>query len=246
MSFLNKRIMGICLQIGCFALCFVFCALFMIHTSTSDILPQEAVSVNIDTAKIVVILDAGHGGEDSGAVGIDGILEKDLNLAMTTVLADLMSSSGIEVLQTRTEDVMLGDGDTGHKKQEDLRARVDLGKENPDAYYISIHMNKFPKEYCKGIQLFYSPNNAKSLPLAGSLHHLILSHLQPENNREIKNGSEHIYLMNRLQNPAILVECGFVSNPEEAQLLQQSDYQKKIALLIMASVWDCEYKNLTT
>ena len=140
---------------------------------------------------------------------------------------------------------MLGGGEAGHKKQEDLRARVDIGKEYPDAYYISIHMNKFPKQYCKGIQLFYSPNNNQSLSLAGSLHQMVLNYLQPDNNREIKNGSEHIYLMNRLQNPAILVECGFVSNNEEAELLQNTDYQKKLALIIMASVFDCEYKNQT-
>lgn len=242
---MNKRITGVCLQIGCFVLCFVFCALFMLHTDTVDILPQEVISVNIAPAKTKVIIDPGHGGEDSGAVGINGILEKDLNLAVGGMLSDLLTACGAQVLQTRSEDVMLGNGGVGHKKQEDLRSRVDFGKRYPDAYYISIHMNKFPKEYCKGIQLFYSPNNQKSLPLAGSLHQMILSHLQPENNREIKDGSDHIYLLNRLQNPAILVECGFVSNAEEAVLLQDSAYQKKIALLIMMSVWDCEYKNQT-
>ena len=234
-----------CLQIGCFALCFVFCALFMLHTDAVDILPQEVISVNIGPAKTKVIIDPGHGGEDSGAVGINGVLEKDLNLEVGGTLADLLTACGAQVWQTRSEDVMLGNGEVGHKKQEDLRARVDFGKQYPDAYYISIHMNKFPKEYCKGIQLFYSPNNQKSLSLAGSLHQMILSCLQPENNREIKNGSEHIYLLNRLQNPAILVECGFVSNAEEAVQLQDSAYQKKIALLIMMSVWDCEYKNQT-
>ncbi len=245
-SFLNKRITVLCLQIGCFALCFVFCALFMFHTSTIDSVPQDAMSVNIDSTKTKVIIDAGHGGEDSGAVGIDGVLEKDLNLAVSSILSELMLSSGIEVYQTRTEDVMLGNGEAGHKKQEDLRARVDIGKEISDAYYISIHMNKFPKEYCKGVQLFYSPNNSQSLSLAGSLHQMVLTYLQPDNNREIKNGSKNIYLLNRLQNPAILVECGFVSNSEEAALLQNSDYQKKLALVIMASVFECEYKNQIT
>ena len=188
------------------------------------------------SATPVLILDAGHGGEDSGAVGIGDVLEKDLNLAVCGILSELLISSGFEVIPTRTEDVMLGNGTTGHKKGEDLKARVEIGNQNPDAYYVSVHMNKFPKEYCKGIQLFYSPNHSASLPLAQSLHTLVKTYFQTDNNREIKNGKEHIYLMNRIQNPAILVECGFVSNPEEATLLQDTDYQKKIALLILASL----------
>lgn len=233
---MKKKVLSICFQFACFALCFVLCAMFMFHIGATDIVPQEGIPVNIEKTKKTVILDPGHGGEDSGAVGIDGILEKDLNLSVCGILSELLSASGFEVIQTRTEDVMLGDGTEGHKKSEDLKARVELAKQNPDAYYVSIHMNKFPKEYCKGIQLFYSPNNQSSLPLAQFMHTLVKTYFQTNNNREVKNGSEHIYLMNRIQNPAILVECGFVSNPEEAQLLQAKDYQKKIALLCLAAL----------
>lgn len=233
---MKKKVFSICFQFAGFALCFVLCAMFMFYIGSWDIVPQDDMPVNIVKTKKTVILDAGHGGEDSGAVGIDGVLEKDLNLALCGVLSDLLYTSGFEVISTRTEDVMLGSGAVGHKKSEDLKARVDLAAQNPDAYYLSIHMNKFPKEYCKGIQLFYSPNNEQSLPLAGFLHTLVKTYFQPDNKREIKNGSAHIYLMNRIKNPAILVECGFVSNPEEAKLLQSSDYQKKIALLCLSAL----------
>ncbi len=233
---MKKQFLGILLQVGCFAICFVLCAMFMFYTDRKNIVPHHTPAVKNDVGKKSVILDAGHGGEDSGAVGIDGILEKELNLSVCLLLQDLLLCSGFDVIPTRTEDVMLGDGEVGHKKMADLQARVEMGRENPDSYFVSIHMNKFPKEYCRGVQLFYSPNHTASLPIANSLHTLVKTHLQPDNEREVKNGSQHIYLMNQVQNPAILVECGFVSNENEAKLLQDSDYQKKLALVILASL----------
>jgi len=241
---LRKQVLSICFQVGCFALCFVMCAMFMFHTASDDIVPQEPLAVNKTLTKKSVILDPGHGGEDSGAVGIDGILEKELNLNVCDILSDMLTCTGFTVTETRTEDVMLGGGEAGHKKQEDLRARVDMAANDPDAYYISIHMNKFPQDYCKGIQLFYSPNHPQSMTLATVLHQLVKNYLQADNNREVKNGSSNIYLLNRIQNPCILVECGFVSNPEEAALLQTSDYQKKIALLVAASLIETRQADL--
>lgn len=233
---MKKQMLSISLQLFCFTLCFVLCSMFLLYNGDDSIVPQQAISVNNSKAKKTVILDAGHGGEDSGAVGLDETLEKDLNLSVCQTLSPLLICSGFDVVQTRTEDIMLGNGETGHKKQEDLRTRVDFAGSMPDAYFISIHMNKFPKEYCKGIQLFYSPNHNDSLPMATALHSLVKGYLQIDNKREIKNGSQHIYLLNRIQNPAILVECGFLSNPEELNNLKNIDYQKKIALLISAAL----------
>ena len=238
---MNKQVLGIVLQVSSFALCFVICAMFMFYTDARDIVPQDSVAVNNDLSKKSVILDAGHGGEDSGAVGLDGTLEKELNLQLTTLLSDLLFCGGYEVLNTRTEDVMLGNGETGHKKSSDLQARVNLGNSNLDSYYVSIHMNKFPEQYCSGIQLFYSPNNTKSHSIANTLDQYVKNYLQPDNEREVKNGAQHIYIMNRLNNPAVLVECGFVSNPDELALLKTQEYQKKIALIVYASL--CEARS---
>ena len=238
---MKKQALIICLQVGCFALCFVMCAMFMFYTERTSIVPQDTVAVNNDLSKKCVILDAGHGGEDSGAVAPDGTLEKDLNLEMTSLLTEVLQCAGFSVTSTRTEDVMLGDGEAGHKKASDLKARVESGNADPSAYYISIHMNKFPKQYCKGIQLFYSPNDTRSQSIATILHGYVKNYLQPDNEREVKNGSQHIYLMDRLKNPAILVECGFVSNPEELEQLKTKEHQKKIALVIMASL--CEMRS---
>lgn len=203
-----------------------------------SILSKDSLPVNNADEKITVILDAGHGGEDGGASGLNDTLEKDLNLQLTLRTKDLLTACGYNVLLTRDEDIMLGNGETGHKKLEDLRYRLDFSNGHPEALLISIHMNKFPMEYCKGVQLYYSANNDKSLPLATSLHHLIKEKFQQDNTREIKKATGSIYLLDRVQIPAILIECGFLSNSEESQLLKDETYQKKLSLLILAALND--------
>ena len=146
---------------------------------------------------------------------MNGTLEKELNLQYALAANDLLSACGFKVLLTRSDDRMLGDGEKGHKKLADLRYRLNLANSHPEALLISLHMNKFPQEYCKGIQLYYSPNNGESLPLAQALHRLVKD-FQKDNNREIKEATSAIYLLDRVQIPGILVECGFLSNNEEA------------------------------
>ena len=178
------------------------------------ILPKDSPSVK-DEGKKVLILDAGHGGEDGGASGVNGTLEKELNLQYALAANDLLSACGFKVLLTRSDDRMLGDGEKGHKKLADLRYRLNLANSHPEALLISLHMNKFPQEYCKGIQLYYSPNNGESLPLAQALHRL-----------------------DRVQIPGILVECGFLSNNEEASLLKTEGYRKKLSVLLLGALSD--------
>lgn len=201
-----------------------------------SILPDDPLSVNNTGKNFTVILDAGHGGEDGGATGIDGASEKELNLAVTLKLRDLLSACGYRVLLTRDTDIMLGSGEKGHKKLADLQYRLDFANSHPEAVLISIHMNKFPQEYCNGIQLYYSPNNEESIKLANALHQLIRTDFQPENNREVKASGSSIYLLDRVRTPAILVECGFLSNQKEAALLKDDHYQKQLALLIYTSL----------
>ncbi len=201
-----------------------------------DILADDTVSVKDDKKIFTVILDAGHGGEDGGASAKDGTLEKDLNLSLTLRLRDLLTAVGYRVLLTRTDDSMLGNGEPGYRKMADLRYRLDFANDHPEAVLISIHMNKFPEEYCSGVQLYYSPNVPESLKLATTLHTLVKSTFQPENKREIKSATSAIYLLDRVKIPAMLVECGFLSNTAEAELLKNENYQKQLALLITASI----------
>ncbi len=202
------------------------------------ILTEDSQTVNNTGEKITVILDAGHGGEDGGASGLNDTLEKDLNLQLTLRIRDLLTACGYNVLLTRTDDSMLGNGEKGRKKLEDLRCRLNFSNGHPEAVLVSIHMNKFPMEYCKGIQLYYSANNGESLPLANCFHSLVKKEFQKDNEREVKKATSSIYLLDRAQIPAILIECGFLSNPEESKLLKDETYQKELSLLFLTALGD--------
>lgn len=191
----------------------------------------------------VIILDAGHGGEDGGATGTNGVLEKDLNLSLCAVLADLLRGAGYTVIQTRTEDKLLYDEGTkkGHKKQGDLENRVKFTEKYPDSILVSIHMNTFPLQSCEGVQVWYSQNDERSAVLAKQIQDGVKAHLQPNNNRRIKAATSSIYLLRHAKAPAVLVECGFLSTPSECERLCDHVYQQKLALVLFDAI--CE--NLT-
>ena len=188
-----------------------------------------------------VVIDAGHGGIDGGAVALDGTLEKEINLEISKVLAALMRASGYEVVMTRSNDEMLGGGGTGgSSKMRDLKYRLETASRNPEAITVSIHCNKFPLESCKGMQVYYS-DNAVAKDAAGSIKEAFLK-IDPSNKREIKKSDSSIYLLYRATSPTVLVECGFLSNNGELEKLKSSEYQKKLALVIMSGL-DIAYEN---
>jgi N-acetylmuramoyl-L-alanine amidase len=196
---------------------------------------------NRNVSKPVIIIDAGHGGIDGGAVGVDGIIEKDINLAIALKLQRLFNLSHAEVILTRETDILLNDDGVKRRKASDLSNRVKIANKYPGAIFISIHMNKYPSEKYRGMQIFFSQNNLDSANLADLLRRNNRAYLQPENNREIKRGKD-IYVLENTKNIAILVECGFLSHPEEAYLLTQDDYQNKLAKIIFATVAEFEKK----
>ena len=221
----------------------VFTALFALGAKNREgdgsILTDGGSSVKEKEENFLLILDAGHGGADGGATGLSGSLEKDLNLQVTLKTAELLEAMGYTVLLTREDDRMLGEGEKGHKKLADLKYRLEFANSHENALLISIHMNKFPMEYCKGIQLYYAPANVQSLPLANALHRLVRD-FQKDNKRELKEAGSAIYLLDRATVPALLMECGFLSNAEEEALLKSEDYQKQLACLIACAV--CRYE----
>ncbi len=183
-----------------------------------------------------LVIDPGHGGEDGGASSPDGALvEKDLNLAVAQRMEKLADLLGIPALLTRNEDTLLYDrfGDlsdyTGKKKTYDLRNRLRIADEHPDATFCSIHMNKFPTEECQGLQVYFSPHADKSRAAATLVQTYAKSYLDPGNTRQIKKATSAIYLLNRLRAPAVLVECGFLSSPVDAERLSQGSYQLQLA-----------------
>ncbi|MBQ3018840.1 MAG: N-acetylmuramoyl-L-alanine amidase [Clostridia bacterium] len=201
-------------------------------------------STNFD--EVTIVIDPGHGGEDPGSVGADGTLEKDLNLEIARLVYAFCILNGTEARMTRTEDTLLYDyyGDlkdyTGQKKVYDLKNRLKIAEEEENALYLGIHMNKFSQERYSGAQIYYSPNSEESQRVASNLSKKIKDYLQPDNNRKIKRADSSIFILKNIENPAILVECGFLSNENELKMLNKEEYRAQLALTIFASV--CEYK----
>lgn len=193
----------------------------------------------------VIIIDAGHGGADSGAVGVNGMLEKDINLKLATFLSREFESAGYKVVMTRTEDVMLVDADGVHstKKSSDLTARAKIAGDGD--IFISIHMNKFSEEKYKGAQVYYSVNDPASARLAEMLQRGIAESLQTDNKRAIKSG-DGLYLLDRVRCPAVIVECGFLSNWEEAARLTDEEYLKQMAFEIFSATDDFVIERMST
>lgn len=191
------------------------------------------------TAPFTVVLDAGHGGEDGGAVSADGLQEKTVNLAVTLAVRDLLEANGVRVLLTRDTDVLLYDRTVnfkGRKKALDLAARRKIAEETTGAVFVSIHMNAFPQKQYRGLQVWYSPNDARSASLASAIQEEVRARLQPENTRKTKQAGSNIYLLYHLNVPAVLVECGFLSNPDEAALLATDGYRQQLAQTVALGI----------
>jgi len=188
--------------------------------------------------KNTIIIDAGHGGFDGGAVAGDGTVEKDINLSISLTLQKILTFYGFEVIMTRTEDTSTEstEGSIASKKKSDLKNRLSLMQENPDAIYVSVHLNKFTTSAANGTQVFYSPNFDMSRDLGQFIQQSVVKLLQPENNRVIKQGTSSTYLLHKAYVPAVIVECGFLSNKTELELLKNEEYQKKMAFCIFCGI----------
>lgn len=185
-----------------------------------------------------VIIDAGHGGEDGGAVSLSGVPESNLNLAIALKLDQVLGFYGVNTLLLRTEDVSLHDADADtlrEKKVSDLHNRVAMIEAVENATLISIHQNTYAgSSKYHGAQVFYA-NGELSLPLAKHTQETLRLALDPTNQRVAAEIADSVYLMNHISCRAILVECGFLSNPEEELLLQEPGYQAKIAMALAAA-----------
>ena len=191
-----------------------------------------------------VIIDAGHGGEDGGAE-VDGVLEKDINLSIAGKLADILRLCGCRVKEIRDEDISVYDSDAGtlrEKKVSDLQNRVKTVNESDNNILVSIHQNKFDNSAYSGTQVFYSTNNDNSRILAQAIRSSVVSFLQNDNARELKPAGSDIYLLDKATVPAVIVECGFLSNDEERTKLLDSGYQSEMAYAVAMGV--LEYINI--
>ena len=205
------------------------------HTS-NDVALTSAVPSKSDR---IIILDAGHGGMDGGCSAKDGTVEKDINLNILLNLRDMLEVSGYTVEVTRDKDISIHDSGIegiANQKSSDMDNRLELFNKYDNAICISIHQNLFTDSKYHGAQMFYSATNSKSETLANILQSKFVEYLQPDNQREIKLCGKELFLCYFSENPTVMAECGFLSNPEEAELLKDTEYQKQVAFTIYSAI----------
>lgn len=186
----------------------------------------------------VVIVDAGHGEPDGGAVGANGTLEKDINLDIARKLQEVLEGKGIKVIMTRTGDFGLfqnNDASIREKKREDMNTRLSIMKKSGADIFISIHMNSFSSSKTSGLHVFYAKNHEEVKSLAENIQDRI-SKITGAKTHTVKTADKNLFLMKNPPLPAILVECGFISNPEEEKKLNDADYRSRIAWAIAEAV----------
>lgn len=178
--------------------------------------------------KVCVVIDAGHGGDDPGKVGINGALEKDINLQIAWKLKAFLEAQDVEAIMTRMDEHGLYDEKSSGKKVQDMKRRIEIIEEAQPEVVVSIHQNSYPEEYVKGAQVFYYDNSAEGQRLAELMQKCLRDRVDPENKREAKGNSSY-YLLKKTSCPIVIAECGFLSNQKEAEILKDSVYQEKVA-----------------
>ena len=206
----------------------VMCAVVLFAKSKAGERLASVFSERTGNGVPVIVIDAGHGGVDPGKVGVSGVLEKDVNLAVAQKLQARLTADGFTVVMTRIEDEGLYSEGATNKKREDMAARVRLISEAKPELAISIHQNSFPDASCKGAQVFYYKDSEESKKLAELLQKKFPEVLGDGNTRQAKANSEY-YLLKKTACPIVIAECGFLSSPEEERLLFAPEYQDKVA-----------------
>jgi len=191
------------------------------------------------TTHPTIVIDAGHGGMDGGAVGVHKEIEKDINLSISIMLNTMLKAGGYNTVMTRDDDVSIHDPQYTSVRQQkvsDIRNRLKIAEETPNAIFVSVHQNRFEQSKYYGTQIFYSTNNKEGKILAETLRKQFKTLLQPENERETKPAQKNLYILHHATCPAVMVECGFLSNPREAELLSTEEYQQKVAFTIYTAL----------
>ena len=214
------------------AICLLLAA-FILARQGAILVQSEKIT---DTEeKICIVVDAGHGGSDPGKVGVNDALEKDINLAIALKLKDLLEKKDIKVVLTRDTDAGLYPADATNKKASDMQNRCQIITDANPLFTVSIHQNSYTSPEIKGAQVFYYGQSEQGKALAETLQKSLISRIDPENKREAK-ANESYYLLKKTPTPTVIVECGFLSNPTEADLLLDADYQDKLARAIYMGI----------
>ena len=192
--------------------------------------------------KISIVVDPGHGGRDPGKVSAKGALEKDINLAIAIRLRDLLEQNDIHVIMTRTEDEGLYSESDSNKKRTDLNNIIQIINSSDALIAVSIHQNSFIQENIKGAQVFYHSQSEQGMALAITLQEQLRETIKDGNHRKAKSNTSY-YMLKHTTCPLVIVECGYLSNPSEAELLLDEEYQEKMAWAIHLGIM--KYINAT-
>lgn len=204
-------------------------------TEDTSILENPTDETTVRKDYPVIVLDAGHGGFDPGKVGVNGALEKDINLSIVKKLQTLLEEEGFTVILTRDKDALLAPANSTSKKKDDMIARIELIKEANPFFTISIHQNSFTDASSCGPQVFYYKDSEESATMAQVIQDVLNVELSPTKKRSPQSNTNY-YLLTRTPTPTVIVECGFLSNPAEADLLIQDDYQSRVANSIFMGI----------
>jgi N-acetylmuramoyl-L-alanine amidase len=178
--------------------------------------------------QITIVIDPGHGGRDPGKIGINNAKEKDINLSISLKLKDLLEQNDFKIIMTREDDIGLYGENESYKKRADLQKRVDIINSSGAMFAVSIHQNSFSQESCKGAQVFYYNDSTEGKKLAEIIQAQLKETIADGNHRLAKPNSTY-YMVSKTNCPLVIVECGFLSNRTEAELLLEGEYQDKMA-----------------
>lgn len=222
------------------------CAVFTLYGASriAERAENGAIPVSLtdmENESPIIVIDAGHGGIDGGCTSADGVPEKGINLDILLKLRDMLEVNGFEVRVTRDTDRSIHDeGVEGiaAQKSSDMDNRLAIFNESDNAVCISIHQNQFTDPKYSGAQMFYSGSNSTSEELARAIQGKFKEFLQPDNEREIKLCGKELFLCYYSNNPTVMAECGFLSNPDEAALLNTDEYRSKVAFTLFSGIND--------
>lgn len=206
-------------------------SMLVVGRSASKNVMSGMTLVKNEKEKKCVVIDAGHGGADPGKVGINGALEKDVNLEIALLVKQYLEADDVKVIMTRETEEGLYDADVSNKKVQDMKRRVEMIDENAPDATVSIHQNSYPEEYVHGAQVFYYNGSVEGQKLAEIIQAQLVEKTDKENKRQVK-ANDSYYLLKKTSVPIVIVECGFLSNSAEAQKLCDSEYQKQLAWAI--------------
>lgn len=229
---MKKRIefvMAICLILSAFVLARQGAVL--VQSNDTDSKPEEKNTEE----KICIVIDAGHGGSDPGKVGVNNALEKDINLALAMKLKDALEDKGLQIILTRDSDTGLQSAGAANQKASDMQNRCKIISDANPAFTVSLHQNSYTTPDVKGAQVFFYSQSTEGEKLATYIQNSLITNVDPKNKRAAK-ANDSYYLLKKTPTPTVIVECGFLSNPAEADLLLTDDYQDSLVEAISIGI----------